>query len=98
MAANRMLTSLLPLQHLVVLQGGAAVQAPLQVAGQDWLVTCVSMGNPHAVVFGTTQGNLKVAFLCCLLHPTIAAFSLIPFQQCSVVREFKSSGATLAYV
>lgn len=34
----------------------------MQVAGQEWLVTCVSMGNPHAVVFGTKQGNLKVPF------------------------------------
>ena len=34
-----------------VTQGSTAVQAPLQVAGQEWLVTCVSMGNPHAVTF-----------------------------------------------
>ena len=27
------------------------VEVPIQVAQQDWLVTCVSMGNPHAVVF-----------------------------------------------
>ena len=45
------------------MQGSRAVQAPLQVAGQEWLVTCVSMGNPHVVVFGTTQGNLKVTVL-----------------------------------
>ena len=43
-----------------MVQGSTAVQAPLQLAGQEWLVTCVSMGNPHAVVFGTKQGNLKV--------------------------------------
>jgi len=27
------------------------IEQPLQVAGQEWLVTCVNMGNPHAVVF-----------------------------------------------
>ena len=30
---------------------GRVIDAPLSVAGQDWAVTCVSMGNPHAVVF-----------------------------------------------
>ncbi|CAM9434312.1 unnamed protein product [Chrysoparadoxa australica] len=29
----------------------AAVAVPLTVAGRDWEVTAVSMGNPHAVVF-----------------------------------------------
>jgi diaminopimelate epimerase len=38
-------------------RGGAAVQAPLEVAGATWLMTCVSMGNPHAVTFGTTAAN-----------------------------------------
>ena len=42
------------------LQGNAVVQAPLQVAGKEWLVTCVSMGNPHAVVFGTKDFEVKV--------------------------------------
>lgn len=32
-------------------QGTTVVDAPLTVGGQDWRVTCVSMGNPHAVVF-----------------------------------------------
>ncbi len=27
------------------------VEAPIMVAGKNWEVTCVSMGNPHAVVF-----------------------------------------------
>ena len=31
--------------------GNAVVRAPLQVAGRTWAVTCVSMGNPHAVVY-----------------------------------------------
>lgn len=27
------------------------IEQPLEVAGQSWLVTCVSMGNPHCVTF-----------------------------------------------
>ncbi len=27
------------------------VEEPLEVAGQSWLVTCVSMGNPHCITF-----------------------------------------------
>ncbi|CAM9197495.1 unnamed protein product [Discosporangium mesarthrocarpum] len=30
---------------------GIVLRAPLEVGGQGWEVTCVSMGNPHAVVF-----------------------------------------------
>lgn len=41
-------------------QGSTVVQAPLQLAGQEWQVTCVSMGNPHAVVFGTKDSNLQL--------------------------------------
>jgi diaminopimelate epimerase len=27
------------------------INCPLEVAGQSWLVTCVSMGNPHCITF-----------------------------------------------
>jgi diaminopimelate epimerase len=30
---------------------GEVVERPLEVAGRTWTVTCVSMGNPHCVVF-----------------------------------------------
>lgn len=30
---------------------GRVILAPMSVAGQEWEVTCVSMGNPHAIVF-----------------------------------------------
>lgn len=36
----------------------AVVQADLAVDGSTWQVTCVSMGNPHCVTFGTKE--LKV--------------------------------------
>jgi diaminopimelate epimerase len=32
-------------------ENGRVINAPLNVGGIDWKVTCVSMGNPHAVVF-----------------------------------------------
>ena len=32
---------------------GKVVLQPLTVAGKEWQVTCVSMGNPHAIVFVT---------------------------------------------
>ena len=38
-------------------QGEAVVQGPLAVAGREWLMTCVSMGNPHAITYGTADGQ-----------------------------------------
>jgi diaminopimelate epimerase len=35
----------------VLLPGERAVQAPIEAVGRSWRMTCVSMGNPHAVVF-----------------------------------------------
>jgi len=35
----------------VVAGGGRAVGEPIEVAGRRFAMTCVSMGNPHAVVF-----------------------------------------------
>ena len=35
---------------------GAVVAQPLEVAGKTWLMTCVSMGNPHAVTYSTADG------------------------------------------
>ncbi|MBQ8081515.1 MAG: carbamoyl-phosphate synthase large subunit, partial [Clostridia bacterium] len=39
---------------------GRMVDRPLTVAGQDWRVTCVSVGNPHCVVFLDGIDGLKV--------------------------------------
>lgn len=47
---------------LPVTKDGAVVQAPLEVAGDTWLVTTVSMGNPHAMVYSKQgEAELKVA-------------------------------------
>lgn len=45
------------------MQGSTVVAAPLQVAGHEWSVTCVSMGNPHAVVFTRDSADFKVQHL-----------------------------------
>ena len=43
-------------QGCQLLQGSRVVQAQLSAAGREWLVTCVSMGNPHAIVYSTADG------------------------------------------
>ncbi len=35
----------------VIAEGNRVVNEPIEVCGQTWHMTCVSMGNPHAVVF-----------------------------------------------
>jgi diaminopimelate epimerase len=37
--------------RIPVASEGRVIDQPLEVAGQTWNVTCVSMGNPHCVVF-----------------------------------------------
>ncbi|KAL0652462.1 hypothetical protein Bca4012_095153 [Brassica carinata] len=37
-------------------KGEAVIQAELVVDGVSWNVTCVSMGNPHCITFGTKGG------------------------------------------
>ncbi|KAK9850265.1 hypothetical protein WJX84_008182 [Apatococcus fuscideae] len=44
-------------------QDGAAVAVPLQIEGTSWPMTCVSMGNPHAVTFGPADSPIQVASL-----------------------------------
>lgn len=42
---------LVPTQIPAKFEGEQAVNVPLMVQGEEYRVTCVSMGNPHAVVF-----------------------------------------------
>ncbi len=39
------------------------VDMPLTVAGQDWAVTCVSMGNPHCITFVESVEAIPLATL-----------------------------------
>jgi diaminopimelate epimerase len=36
-------------------EDGAVIAQKLEVAGKTWLMTCVSMGNPHAVTYSTAD-------------------------------------------
>ena len=36
----------------------SVVKSELNVDGITWTVTCVSMGNPHCVTFGTKGGEV----------------------------------------
>lgn len=37
----------------------SVVKSSLDVDGSTWNVTCVSMGNPHCVTFGTAQSQVS---------------------------------------
>lgn len=41
-------------------QGSTVVQQQLQVAGKGWSITCVSMGNPHAIIYSNEDGPVKI--------------------------------------
>lgn len=42
---------LVPKQIPVIADGDRVIDEPIEVCGKEWRMTCVSMGNPHAVVF-----------------------------------------------
>jgi diaminopimelate epimerase len=42
---------------------GEVVERPLEVAGERWCVTCLSMGNPHCVVFVDDAAKVPLAEL-----------------------------------
>ena len=42
---------LAPAEIPVVAEGDVIIDEPIQVGDKEWKMTCVSMGNPHAVVF-----------------------------------------------
>lgn len=50
------------------LQGEAVVQQQLEVDGRTWLMTCVSMGNPHAITYGLSDGTPIKARVAALLR------------------------------
>lgn len=44
----------------VIAKGQQAVDEPIAVEGKEYRMTCVSMGNPHAVVFCDDVKNLEI--------------------------------------
>lgn len=52
--------SFLPQSIPVIAEGEAVINAPISAGGKDWNMTCVSMGNPHAVVFTDDVRNFPL--------------------------------------
>ncbi len=88
----------------VELAGEKVVEEPIEILGQRLLMTCVSMGNPHAVFFCDDVGLIELE----KLGPAVENHSLFPnrtnvhFVQVDKPREFtmrtweRGSGITLA--
>ena len=49
-----------PSQIPVVAKGDKVIDEPIEVGGKTWNMTCVSMGNPHAVVFVDDTANFPL--------------------------------------
>jgi carbamoyl-phosphate synthase large subunit len=48
-------------EHIpVLLAGDKIVSHPIAVGGKEYAITCVSMGNPHCVVFGENPDILEL--------------------------------------
>ena len=51
---------LIPADIPVVADGDKVIDEPIEVGGKTWNMTCVSMGNPHAVVFVDDTANFPL--------------------------------------
>lgn len=51
---------LVPSQIPAVFDGDVVIDEPILVQGEEYRVTCVSMGNPHAVVFVNQTGEMDL--------------------------------------
>ncbi len=51
---------LIPSEIPVNLPGEQAVAVPVKIAGEEHTITCVSMGNPHCIVFGGDPYELNL--------------------------------------
>ena len=51
---------LTPSEVPVVADGDAAIDEPITVCGKEYRMTCVSVGNPHAIVFMDDVKNLDI--------------------------------------
>jgi diaminopimelate epimerase len=85
-------------------EGEKAVDQPLQVAGQTWQVTCVSMGNPHCITFVDDVEAVPLAEIGPLFETHAAFPARINTEFVEVVRSDylkmkvweRGAGATLA--
>ncbi|MFI3312879.1 MAG: diaminopimelate epimerase [Eubacteriales bacterium] len=51
---------LVPTQIPVNMEGDIVISKPLTVDGKEYAITCVSMGNPHAIIFTTGVDDLEL--------------------------------------
>lgn len=51
---------LIPSQIPVVAEGDTCISQPLIVDGREYIMTCVSMGNPHAVIYIDDVAGLEI--------------------------------------
>lgn len=51
---------LVPEQIPVLLKGEIAVKQPFEIDGKQYEITCVSMGNPHCIIFGDDPENIEL--------------------------------------
>ncbi len=51
---------LTPAEIPVIADGDKVINQPIDVGGKTWNMTCVSMGNPHAVVFVEDTANFEL--------------------------------------
>lgn len=56
---------------------GEVVKAPLDVDGKTWLMTCVSMGNPHAITFGQEGGEVRVLLVASVCYSIVIIIIII---------------------
>ena len=95
---------LVPKDIPVNLPGEKTVEQPIEILGQELLMTCVSMGNPHAVFFCENLESIELE----KLGPVIENHALFPkrinvhFVQAEKPTEFtmrtweRGSGITMA--
>ncbi|NQU76847.1 MAG: diaminopimelate epimerase [Planctomycetes bacterium] len=95
---------LTPGQIPTTFDGDRVINRPLTVAGRSWQVTCVSMGNPHAVVYvdDLTEVDLATIGPAVENHPAFPERVNLHVVQVQSGREVtmatweRGSGATLA--
>ena len=79
---------------------GRVVEQPISVAGKEWKVSCVSMGNPHAIVFVDDLDAVDLAAVGPLFEAAFPAKTNTEFVQvlshCLKMKVERGAGPTLA--
>ncbi|WRS27694.1 carbamoyl-phosphate synthase large subunit [Oscillospiraceae bacterium MB08-C2-2] len=63
-----------PTEIPVLLEGETVVSRPVEIGGQEYNITCVSMGNPHCVVFCDYPDGLELE----KIGPVFESHTLFP--------------------